>query len=420
VEYIKKEYAAYNIHIIKTDVFKTVTLEINFLRKIKKEEITTRNFLSEILVQSSKNYPTKRLLALKSNDLYGANISTQNGRIGNFADLSFSLQFLNEKYTEVGMQKKTIEFFFDTIFNPNIQDNKFDLKSFNIVKEAIKAEIKSVKDNMTKYALIKMLEKMGKEEPYAYIGFGYLDDLENITTENLYEYYKDVLRSDKVDIFVVGDVDTEEIVSLINENLKINTVKKDIGNPVIEHDKIRSRLSKVSEWENIIQSKLNIGCKLKNLSEFERKYVLLVYNEILGGSSESKLFKNVREKNSLVYYVNSVLKIYDNLLMIYCGLNKKDSDKALNIIKKEMTNMKKGDILDTEIKVAKEGIITSMNTITDSPARIIGLYFSKELTSGDDINKRIEMINKVTKEDIISLANKIKIDTVYLMYGEDN
>lgn len=420
MEYIKKEYAAYNIHVIKTDVFKTVTLEINFLRKIKKEEITTRNFLSEILVQSSKNYPSKRLLALKSNDLYNANISTQNSRIGNFSDLSFSLQFLNEKYTEIGMQKKSIEFFFDTIFNPNVKDNNFDLKSFNIVKEAIKTEIKSVKDNMTKYALIKMLEKMGKDEPYTYIGFGYLEDLEKITTENLYEYYKDVLRSDKVDIFIVGDVDVEEIVSLVNNNLKINTVKKELGNPVIEHDKIRSRLSKVSEWENIIQSKLNIGCKLKNLSEFERKYVLLVYNEILGGSSESKLFKNVREKNSLVYYVNSALKIYDNLLMIYCGLNKKDSDKALNIIKKEMTNMKKGNILDEEIKVAKEGIITSLNTITDSPARIISLYFSKELTSGDDINKRIEMVNKVTKEDIISLASKIKIDTVYLMYGEDN
>lgn len=420
MEYIKREFAAYNVHIIKTDAFKTVTMEVNFLRKIKKEEITIRNFLGDILLQSNEGYQTKRLLSIEAGNLYNVNVNANNIRIGNFNNLNFTLQFLNEKYTEKGMQDKSIKFFFDLLFNPNIKDNKFDLKSFNIVKEGIKSDIKSIKDNMTKYALIKLLSNMGENVAYSYQEYGYLDDLEEITPDNLYEYYKDVLRSDKVDVFVVGDVDEEEIIEFIKNNFKINTVKKDLGSPVIEHEKIRSRCSKINEKENIVQSKLNIGCKLKGLNDFERKYVMLLYNEILGGSTESKLFKNVREENSLAYYISSTFKIYDNIMMIYSGINKKDYDKTLNLIKKEMSKMKKGNISDTEIENAKKNILSSYDTLADNPVKIINLYYSKELSNGEDLQEKIDNINKVTKEDIIKVANKIKFDTVYLMYGEDN
>ena len=419
MEYIKKEYAAYNVHIIKTKRFKTTTIEVNFLRKIKKEEITIRNFLSEILLQSTKQYPTKRLLTLKSMELYNANIGSSNSRIGNFENLSFSLKFLDEKYTEEGMFNQTLDFFFDTLFNPNVENERFDEKSFKIVNKIIYNEIKSVKDTMTKYSLIKMLEHIGHGEPYSYIGYGYIDDLEKITPSKLYEYYKDVLKSDKVDIFVIGDVNSDEVLELINEKFKINTVKKSIGKAMIQHEKIRGRARKITEWENIIQSKLNIGFKLKDLSNYELRYVLPIYSQILGGSANSKLFKNVREKNSLAYYINSVPHIYDNLLLIYSGISKSDFDKALTLIKKELTNMKKGKITDDEINDAKAGMISSIETITDSQRRILNMYYTKELVGGDDIDKRIETFNKVSKNDIVKLANKLKIDTVYLMYGDE-
>ena len=419
MEYIRKEYAAYNVHLIKTDRFKTTTIEVNFLRKIKKEEITIRNFLSEILLQSTKQYPTKRLLTLKSMELYNANISSSNSRIGNFENLSFSLKFLDEKYTEEGMFNKTVDFFFDTLFNPDVENERFNEKSFNIVNKIIYNEIKSIKDNMTKYSLIKMLEHMGKDEPYSYVGYGYTEDLEKITPSKLYEYYKDVLKSDKVDIFVIGNKNIDEVLEAINSKLKINTVKKSIGKAMIFHEKVRGRARKIEEWENIIQSKLNIGIKLKDLNNYELRYVLPVYSQILGGSANSKLFKNVREKNSLAYYINSVPHIYDNLLLIYSGISKSDYDKALTLIKKELTNMKKGKITEDEIKDAKSGIISSIDTITDSQRRILNMYYTKELVGGDDIEKRIETFKKVSYNDIVKLASKIKIDTVYLMYGDE-
>ena len=419
MEYIRKEYAAYNVHIIKTKDFKTTTIEVNFLRKIKKEEITIRNFLSEILLQSSKNYPTKRLLTKRSMELYNANIASSNSRIGNFSNLSFTLNFLDEKYTEEGMFNESLDFFFDVLFNPNVDNEMFDEKSFKITNKLISAEIKSIKDNMIKYSLIKMLEEMGKDEPYSFHGFGYLEDLELITPKKLYEYYLDILKSDKVDIMVIGDVDEDAILEYIHNKFKINTVKKDIGTAMIKHDKIRGRLRKVNAWENITQAKLNIGFKIKDLSMYELRYVLPIYNEIFGGGSNSKLFQNVREKHSLAYYVNSISHIFDNIYIIYAGINKSDYEKCVDLIKKELINMRKGKFSDEDIAEAKQNMISSIDTITDSPRRIINMYYTMELIGGDEIDKRIEKVKNVSKEEIVKVANKLKIDTIYLMSGDE-
>lgn len=419
MEYIKKEYAAYNVHIIKTNKFKTVTIDVNFLRKIRKEEITIRNFLSEILLQSSKKYPTKRLLALKSMELYNSNVRSSNSRVGNFSNLSFNLKFLDEKYTEEGSLEKTLDFFFDIIFNPNVENDRFDDRSFKIVNKLIHNEIKSIKDNLTKYSLIKMLEHMDSTAPYSYRGYGYLEDLEQITPKKLYDYYTDVLKSDKVNILIIGDVNTDKVLNIINEKFKINTVKKDMGKAMITHEKIRGRLKKEEDYENIVQAKLNIGFKLKDLTDYELRYVLPLYNDIFGGSPSSKLFQNVREKHSLAYYINSMVNIFDNLLIIYSGINKNSYEKAVTLIKKELTNMKKGKFSDEDINKAKENMLASLDTIKDSPGRMINMYYARELAGGDEIEERIEKVKKVTKEDIMKVASKLKIDTVYLMHGEE-
>ena len=188
---------------------------------------------------------------------------------------------------------------------------------------------------------------------------------------------------------------------------------------MITHDKIRSRLRKIQDYENIIQAKLNIGFKLKDLDEYEIRYVLPIFNEIFGGSPNSKLFQNVREKNSLAYYINSMVNIFDNLLIVYSGINKNSYDKAVDLIKKELINMKKGKFETEEIDKAKENMIASIKTIEDSAGRIINMYYARELAGGDEIEERIQKVNKVTKEDIVKLANKLKIDTVYLMHGEE-
>ena len=103
MQYINKDLGSFNLHMINTDRFKTITISVLFHTPIIKEEITKRNILSDILLQSSKNYESKRSLTIKAEELYACDISTNNQRIGNYIFTGFNLQVLTEIFLIIYM-----------------------------------------------------------------------------------------------------------------------------------------------------------------------------------------------------------------------------------------------------------------------------------------------------------------------------
>ncbi len=417
MQYKKTEVGPYNLHMIKTKRFKTVNMQIILSDEVKKEDITKRNFLSDILTYSSKKYKTKRDISIESQNLYAASIYSTSYRLGNYYNTDINLYFLNEKYSEENMTEKSLDFLSEIIFNPNVENNKFDSASFNVIKNNMHIQIESVKEDTRKYSMIRMLENMSKDAPYSYHGFGYLEDLDKITEENLYEYYKELLRKCSIDIFVIGDIDFTKMEKLIKEKFKFNVFKKKKNSPILYHNSIRTRPKTIIEKDNINQSKLAIGCKMKDLTDFEKNYVLTLYNIILGGGSESLLFQNVREKNSLCYYVSSASNKVDNLLIISSGISKENFKKALILIKKEMKNIGSGNFPDEMIEKAKIRYNSIIDEIYDYPNQIISAYYASEVLKVDFPEVRKKKIMEVTKEDIVSLSKKIKMDTIYLLEG---
>ena len=171
---------------------------------------------------------------------------------------------------------------------------------------------------------------------------------------------------------------------------------------------------------NIEQSKLIIGFKLKDLTDFERKYVMGIYSYILGGGPDSKLFKEVREKNSLCYSISSSYNGVFNILRISAGIDSKNYSKTIKLIKKAIKDMSLGNFSDRDIKCA---IMTYKNTykeIMDNPSSILSSYVSMEYLKLDSFSKREKEILKVTKDMIVSVSSKINLDTIYLLEGIDD
>ena len=414
-EYV--DMGAYNLHIIKTNKFKTTTIEVNFREKATKENITIRNILKAVLLSTNKNFKTERELIKETENLYDLKLISSNTRIGNYNNLAFKIRFLNEKYTEKSMNEYSIQFLLDVIFNPDIENNNFKKDILNKCKLKLEKSIKSLPDNKLKYTLFKLLETT-KDKPYSYNSYGYLEDLEKINTSNLYEYYKKVINENYIDVFVVGDVCSEEIKEIFKKYFKANTFKKVKKDFLVTELKPRQRIKKIIEKDDVNQTQLTILCSLNNLTTFERKYVLLVYNELLGGSTNSLLFDTVREKNSYAYYINASAKAYDNILMIYSGIEPGNSENVLKLIKKTLQNITRGKFEDKLIESAKETIISSIKASIDSPAGIINTYYAKVLVDSLLFEERIENISKITKEDIINLSKKISMHTLYLLEGE--
>ena len=419
MNYERFDMGSYNLHVIKTSKFKTVTVEVNFKSKLKKDNITLRNLLKSVLLNSNHTFPNERDLIKETENLYDLKIMSANTRIGNDSNLSFKIRFLNEKYTEESMNEYSIAFLMDVLFNPNVSNNSFSCDVVSKCKKRLEKSINSIHDNKLKYTLFKLFESTG-DYAYSYNSYGYLEDLDKINSTSLYDYYKNVINNDIVNVFVVGDVDSYVIRELFKKYFKVNTFKKGENDIIVPELKPRKRIKKILLNDSANQSQLTLLCSLNGLTDFERKYVLLVYNELLGGSSSSMLFDTVREKNNYCYYINANQKAYDNIMMIYSGIGIGNSKNVLKLINKTLKDISCGKFSDNLLNNAKETIVSGIKASLDSPSGIINTYYAMELVGSKSFDERMENINKVSREDIINLSKKISVHTLCLLEGDKN
>ena len=409
MEYICYNMNAYNLHIVNTKKFKTITVDICFREKINKDEITLRNLLKEIMVNASYDYPSERELIKATDDL---KLLTSTYRIGNYNFLSMKIRFLNEKYTEKGMNYASIKLLLDLIFKPKLDAD------FEKCKNKIEKSILSLNDNKVKYAISKLLEST-KDMPYSYNFYGNIEDLKKITIEDIKKCYENLLTNDIIDIFVVGEVNPEEIKNIFKENFKVKTFHKVDNKVIVKELTPRTKTNIIREQDDINQIQLTILCSLNSITEYERKYVSLVYSEMLGGSANSILFDTVREKNSYAYYVNSIIKPYDNNMIIYSGIHEDNEKEVIKLIKKCLKDITKGKFNDEIFQSSKNTIISSLKASLDNPIGIINNCLSNILVSSPTIEEKIKIIEKITKEEVINFSKKITIHTIYILEGSN-
>ena len=201
MKYTKKDLGSYNLHLIHTDRLKTITIKVVFHTPIKKDEIMQRVILSDILLQSSGKYNSKRLLTIEAEELYAASVGITTQRMGNYIQTSFILETLQDKYTEEGNLEKSIEFLKEIIFNPDLNQKSFQTEKLDLSKYNSVVTIQSIKEDASNYSMIRALETYDKKSPVSYRMSGYIEDLENIDEKNLYEAYKKMIDNDYVDIF---------------------------------------------------------------------------------------------------------------------------------------------------------------------------------------------------------------------------
>lgn len=416
MKYKKYDLDKYNLHIINTDRFKKISVMINFKRKIKKEDMTIRRLLSDTLLESSMKYPSRRLIDMEVEDLYGISITSNTFTSGNYDILSFKSTFLNEEFTEEGMNKKSILFLLELLLNPDVKNNSFNEYGFNLSKRILKNEINTFKDYPPNYSYQRMLEVMDKKNPIAYRGCGYLKDLNKITRQDLYKYYKSVIEEDIIDIVVIGNIADKDIVSLFKENfVRVNSNKTSDSHFIKLNTK---KIKEKTEKSHINQSRLVIGCTVDTTDMFEIQYVLNFYSFILGGSGDSLLFKTVREENSLCYHISSSYNVISNLVTIRAGIDAKNKDKTIKLINECMNKMKNGDFSDSDIEKARMIYKNSCIEMLDSEASIMNNYISHEYLKTDLLLDRIKKIDEVDKNMVIDIANKVKLNTIYMLEGE--
>lgn len=406
------------LHVIDTNKFKTNMMAIFLTKKLTREGVTKEALIPAVLRLGTNNIKTQKEINKKLEELYGANFNCGIEKRGDNHILKFYMESICDEYSleNEDVLNKSISLLIDLVLNPLQENERFSDKYVEGEKENLRRIIEARIDNKANYAFTRCIEEMYKNQEYGLYEYGYVEDLENINSTNLYEYYKKIIDESKIDIFVSGKIeDAKKIENIITNNKEISKLK-DRKPEYVQDSKLElngNGTKEIKDKMDVAQGKIVIGINIKN--NVPEEYIN-VYNTILGGGSNSKLFQNVREKASLAYTAGSRYLKTKNDILIRCGIEISNYDKAIKIIKEQLEDLKNGNFTEEDIQNAKELLIASISKIEDEQASEISYTLAQEI-SGDtkDINEIIENINRVNKENVMEVANNLRIDTIYFL-----
>lgn len=416
MNYKKHNMGNYNLYFLKTNKFKTISLSIRLKKEKTKLDAVYASILKEVLKSGTNDYKNINDYYRASLDLYNPSIKISTSNYGKDRTFLINGKFANEKYTEKDMNKKTIEFIFSSLYNPKTNNDEFDSEIFDICRHDYIELLKSAKDDPFKYAQDRLWEEMNVYDFEILNNEEAIKIAEEMTSKDLYKYYKTLFTENSLDIFVVGDFDDEQMKDII-KNIVKGDFKSSIQNRPIEHSKIEKE-REIVETIKTSQSQMAIGLKFKDITDFERKYVSIFYASILGGGWSSKLFQTVREENSLCYYIGASRSISHSVMFIYASIDANSYKQTLKLIKEEILSMTKGDFTESHMDQVKQVYYNSLLEIEDNQTLLMNSLIDFITTGNDDVEERKKQIEKVTKEDIIALAHKVYLAVIYFLKGE--
>ncbi len=422
MEYRKFGCDSYNIYTIKTDKFKTIRMEIIFSREVDKKEMPIFTFLSDIITDCSKEFQRRKDITIKLEELYITSFYGNTSKVGNLFTISFIVEFIAPAYiNEKDYLKNAVSFPFQIICNPKVQNNEFDLTNFNIVKRRVLENIESIKESSERLAIINALKTMDDKSPSSFSILGNKEDIDDITPSILYEYYHKLLNTSNCDIFLIGDANMEEIVKIIKSNFKNRVIKLNKPNIVVNNN-IRKKPIRKNETSNFIQSTLVMIYNIKGLNKQDKDIAFHVFNYLLGsGGITSKLYQKLRTDNSLCYSVRSMYFKNDELLTIEVSLDDSNILLAEKLIKKCIKEMVNGDYKEETIKDAINNLNLSLKMSSDNNILLLSNYMFNIFDDLPLIEKRSELLKKVTKDDLIRCAKSLVLNTIYIQNrGEQN
>lgn len=413
------ELGGLRVHIIPTDKYKTNTFVFRFKAPLNEETVTERALLPYVLQSATEKLPSVIRLRQYLEELYGSSLAVDVSKKGEDHIISIYVDIANEVYLHDAppLFEKALSMLSDIVLHPATEGNGFLSSIVESEKRALLQRIEATYDDKMRYANERLIEEMCKVEPYRLSANGKKESVMSITNESLYQYYQKVLAEDEMDLYIIGDI-SENAVDLVSKYFSIST------RPVRERNVLLHRRNneekEVVEKQELKQSKLHIGYRTFVTYKDEDYFALQLFNGLFGGFSHSKLFVNVREKNSLAYYAASRFESHKGLLFVMSGIEAKNYEKAVEIIKEQMLAMQNGEFSEEEIHQTKSVIQNQILEAIDTPRGFVEMLYHGIISDRTrPVEEWLTGIESVTKEDIVKVAKNIELDTIYFLQGTE-
>lgn len=404
---------------IPTDQFKTNLISVYFKRPICREEVTMNSLLPYVMRAGTKSYPNETAISKKLKDLYGAFLSANVSKKGEIQIFGFQLAFINEKYVEEELFKEVLSLLKEVLFEPYLEDGYFSELVLSIEKEVLREAILARINDKGSYARERLLEEMCGDELYGVAEEGYMEDLDEIDPEKLYKHYKEVIRTSQIEIHLQGEMDREKTLSLLKEEFVFPQGERvEISVPDLSFSP--SKVKEEAEEMDVEQAKLVLGYRTHRSVMVEDCTDVLLYATILGIGSQSKLFRIVREKHSLCYYIGAGLESLKGLMLIQTGIETADRDKVVELIEVLQGEMREGNISQKELSESKKMLINDLKSVKDNVFSLANFHFAQSFRfENRTFEQMIEAIEKVGIEDVQRVARSVELDSIFFLKGRE-
>ncbi len=401
--------------------FKTNEIALSLLMPLKAETASLNAIIPMLLSRSSKKYKTISELNTKLAYLYGAVLVPSVNKVGESQLLKLGITSVDDRFSfdDEKISKECISLLLSLLFEPNLDDEgNFNEEDIEREKRILTEKIDSEENEKRTYVLRKTEEVMFKGEPYSVNRFGTKEDVSNITKESALAAWHNILKTSRVLLTVVGDASVDEASNELKEKFsKIERDFKEIPSAVFKPT--AEKVNEVTERIDVKQGKLVLGFRVNMKPNDERSSAMRSFTDVFGGGPYSKLFANVREKMSLCYYCSARYVRKKSFVVIQCGCEEENMDKAVKEILNQLEEIKNGNF-DYEFNSSKAGLTDALNSVYDAPESLENWYL---LQMGDDVVKSpkesAEENNNVTKEQVIECANLLTLDTVYKLVSTE-
>lgn len=410
------------VHLIENEIFKTNIVCVLLTVPLVRENATKNALIPFCLRNGTKSLPSQIDINKKLEEMYGSTFNCGIDKMGDNQVLKFYIENINDNYTDrkENILKQVIDFLLEIVFDTDIKDNKFKEDMFNIEKQNLKQVIEAKIDDKDLYAFEKCINYMYGENGFGLYKYGYIEDLENINSENLANHYLKLIQTAKIDVFISGDLRNQDVKSILDNNENMQKLIPRTESYILnnEYTECKQKVDKPIEKKekmDISQGKLVIGLDIFSKQE-NLQSIALVYNAILGDGANSMLFQNVREKASLAYSASSKYVKQKGNIFIRCGIEVQNYQKALDIVKEQLENIKNGNFTEEDINNAKSYLTSGIKMIEEEQDSEIVFYIGSEISKTYiSLQEYIEKVNSVSKEDIIELAKNIEYNTIYFL-----
>lgn len=408
-----------HLHFIQSEKFKTNKIKVRFSAPMSEKTIAGRVLTASMLETSNALYPTSQAFREKLANLYGANYSTSLSRRGLVHYLDINLSFVRDQFLSRKnmLADEILDFLKASLFFPLSNGQAFDTKTFEIEKRNVLTDLEAEIENHF-YHAHRELNNLFYDLPEMRIPrVATIELVEKETAETSFAAFQQMLNQDQIDFFFIGDFNEIAVREKIQE-FQFSEREQSL------------QLSYQQNYSNITREKLEQRDVHQSIVElayhFSSQYgdrshlPLIVLNGLLGGFAHSKLFVNVREKESLAYTISSSFDIFSGLMRIYAGIDRANRTKTIALINRQILDLKRGHFTDEELEQTKNMLKNSILLAQDRQNTLIERAYMSSVLGKKFLSLEawLKALENVSKADLIEAAQQLKLQAIYFMEGK--